>query len=213
MSVTTDFTDFCNNLRMSDDTVGKIGYRCGQITRRINADYRSLVSETAYSFFVGSYGRGTEIHTSDIDMMVELPYEVFARFNAYSSNGQSALLQEVKEVIKRTYSSSFVKGDGQVVGIDFSDNISFEIVPVFKNNDGTYTYPDSNGGGLWRVTNPKKEIEAMNQRNADTNKNLKRLCRMARAWKDNCNVPISGILIDTLAKYEWREIYGSKYPG
>lgn len=22
---------------------------------------------------------------------------------------------------------------------------------------------------------------------------------MARAWKDNCNVPISGILIDTLA--------------
>ena len=39
----------------------------------------------------------------------------------------------------------------------------------------------------------------MNSRNKDTNKNLKRLCRMARAWKGKCNVPMSGILIDTLA--------------
>lgn len=39
----------------------------------------------------------------------------------------------------------------------------------------------------------------MNSRDATTNKNLKRLCRMARAWKDKCNVPMSGILIDTLA--------------
>src|SRR5699024_8982356 len=39
----------------------------------------------------------------------------------------------------------------------------------------------------------------MKNRNTVTNKNLKRLCRMARAWKGNCNVSISGILIDTLA--------------
>ncbi|WP_231554732.1 hypothetical protein [Planococcus sp. PAMC 21323] len=35
--------------------------------------------------------------------------------------------------------------------------------------------------------------------NKTTNKNLKRLCRMARSWKAECSVPISGILIDTLA--------------
>ena len=35
--------------------------------------------------------------------------------------------------------------------------------------------------------------------NTATNKNLKRLCRMIRAWKNNCNVPLNGILIDTLA--------------
>lgn len=39
----------------------------------------------------------------------------------------------------------------------------------------------------------------MNTRNNDTNKNLKRLCRMAQAWKKNYNVSMSGILIDTLA--------------
>ena len=118
---------------------------------------------------------------------------------SYSTNGQSALLQEVKGVLQKTYSTSFVKGDGQVIGINFTDGINFEIVPAFINKDDSYTYPDSNDGGSWKTTDPRKEIVAMNTRNSDTNKNLKRLCRMARAWKEKCNVSMSGIWIDTLA--------------
>ncbi|WP_028043407.1 SMODS domain-containing nucleotidyltransferase [Candidatus Stoquefichus massiliensis] len=200
MSVSDYFSTFCSNLRMSTDTVSKIQYRYHQITKRINTDYRNSSSETAYSLYVGSYGRGTEIWTSDIDMIVQLPYETYAKFNAYTSNGQSALLQEVKTVLQKTYSTSYVKGDGQVIGINFDDGINFEIVPAFINKDGSsYTYPDSNNGGSWKTTDPKKEIEAINDRNKLVNKNLKRLCRMARAWKKKCNVSMSGILIDTLA--------------
>lgn len=199
MSVSDYFSTFCSNLRMSSDTVSTIQYRYHQITKRINLDYRNSSSETAYSLYVGSYGRGTEIWTSDIDMIVQLPYETYAKFDAYSSNGQSALLQEVKGVLQKTYSTSFVKGDGQVIGINFTDGINFEIVPAFINKDDSYTYPDSNDGGSWKTTDPRKEIAAMNTRNSDTNKNLKRLCRMARAWKEKCNVSMSGILIDTLA--------------
>ena len=100
MSVSDYFSTFCSNLRMSSDTVSTIQYRYHQITKRINLDYRNSSSETAYSLYVGSYGRGTEIWTSDIDMIVQLPYETYAKFDAYSSNGQSALLQEVKGVAK-----------------------------------------------------------------------------------------------------------------
>lgn len=199
MSVSDYFSTFCSNLRMSSDTVSTIQYRYHQITKRINLDYWNNSSETAHSLYVGSYGRGTEIWTSDIDIIVQLPYSTYEKFNAYQSNGQSALLQEVKRVLQKTYSTSYVKGDGQVIGINFSDGIDFEIVPAFINTDGSYTYPDSNNGGSWRITDPKKEIDAMNSRNNDTNKNLKRLCRMVRAWKEKCNVPMSGILIDTLA--------------
>lgn len=199
MSVSDYFSTFCSNLRMDSDTVSTIQYRYHQITKRINLDYWNSSSETTHSLYVGSYGRGTEIWTSDIDIIVQLPYSTYEKFNAYKSNGQSALLQEVKGVLQKTYSTSYVKGDGQVIGINFSDGINFEIVPAFINTDGSYTYPDSNNGGSWRITDPKKEIDAMNSRNKDTNKNLKRLCRMARAWKGNCNVPMSGILIDTLA--------------
>ncbi|WP_075982868.1 SMODS domain-containing nucleotidyltransferase [Bacillus massilinigeriensis] len=200
MSVTDNFRTFCSNLRMSSDTINKIQSRYHQITKRINLDYWNSSSEVNHSLYVGSYGRGTEIFTSDIDIIVQLPYATYVKFNNYSSNGQSALLQEVKEVLKKTYSSSYLKGDGQVIGINFSDGINFEIVPGFLNSDNkSYTYPDSNNGGSWKTTDPRSEIEAMDKLNKDTNKNLKRLCRMIRAWKNTWNVPMSGILIDTLA--------------
>lgn|SRR5690625_931938 len=199
MSVSNNFSTFCSNLRMSNDTVTKIQNRYKKITKRINGDYWNSISETSNSLYVGSYGRGTEIWTSDIDMIVRLPYKTYEKFNNYRSNGQSALLQEVRESLQKTYSTSHVKADGQVIGINFDDGISFEIVPVFKNKDGSYTYPDSNNGGVWKVTDPVSEISAINVSNRATNKNLKRLCRMARAWKSKCNVPLNGILIDTLA--------------
>ena len=199
MSVSEDFSVFNANLRMSDETVTTIKRRYHQITKRINQDYWNSDSETEHGLYVGSYGRGTEIWTSDIDMIVRLPYPTYEKFNNYSGNGQSALLQEVKYVLQKTYRTSHLKGDGQVIGIDFTDGISFEIVPAFINKNGSYTYPDTNNGGNWKITDPKKEIYAMNTENKESNKNLKRLCRMARAWKQNCNVPMSGILIDTLA--------------
>lgn len=198
MSISQDFEGFCENLKMKDTTVSSISYRYKKIVKRINQSYWESDSETAHGLYVGSYGRGTEIWTSDIDMIVQLPYKTYKRFNDYSTNGQSALIQHVKEELCKTYSTSHVKGDGQVIGINFTDKINFEIVPVFVNNDGSYTYPDSNNGGSWKTTNPKAEIFAMNEMNRQKNKNLKRLCRMARAWKDKCNVSMSGMLLDTL---------------
>lgn len=199
MSVSDYFSTFCSNLRMDSETVSTIQYRYKQITKRINIDYWGSTSDTSHSLYVGSYGRGTEIWTSDIDIIVQLPKWVYDKFDKYTTNGQSALLQDVKAVLQKTYSTSYLKGDGQVIGINFTDGINFEIVPAFLNNDNSYTYPDTNNGGTWKVTDPRKEISAMDTRNIATNKNLKRLCRMARAWKGKCSVPMSGILIDTLA--------------
>lgn len=199
MSVSEYFSTFCSNLRMDESVVSKIQSRYHQITKRINIEYWNTESSVTHSLYVGSYGRGTEIWTSDIDVLVQLPYATYEKFNKYRGNGQSALLQEVKSCLQKTYSTSHIRGDGQVIVIDFSDGITFEIVPAFINKDESYTYPNTNDGGSWKTTDPKNEIEAMNTKNKDTNKNLKRLCRMARAWKQTCNVPMSGILMDTLA--------------
>ena len=199
MSVSEWFRTFCTNIKMSTETLSTISGRYHSITKRINIDYYNSDSDTNHSFYVGSFGRGTEILTSDIDMLVQLPYETYKKFNAYSSNGQSALLQEVKSVIQKTYSRTYLKADGQIISIPFSDGIDFEVLPAFLNSDGTYTYPNSNNGGSWKITDPKAEIDAVNIMNNNCNKNLKRLCRMARAWRDKNNVAISGILIDVLA--------------
>lgn len=193
------FDTLCSRLRFSDDDQNTISTRYHAITKRINTDFWGSSSDVNHSFYVGSYGRDTEIYTSDIDMLVVLPYEIYARFDAYSSNGQSALLQEVKKSIERTYSVTKIKADGQIISVPFSDGISFEVLPAFLNNDGSYTFANANDGGSWKITDPKAEIEAVAELNKECNRNLKRLSKMARVWKDKNSVDISGILLDILA--------------
>lgn len=198
MSVAGNFENFCKNLRMSPDVIDNISYRTKRITKQLNIDFWESTSEVNHSFYSGSYGRGTDIYTSDIDLLMVLPYSYYEKYNSYKHNGQSALLQAVKESIENTY-KSYKRADGQVVKVDFTDGISYEVVPCFLNNDNeSFTYPDTNGGGSWKTTNPKAEIKAFNEMNRDSNKNLKRLCRMMRAWKNKNNVQMSGYLIDTL---------------
>ena len=206
ISVSQDFTEFCKNLRMNSSTVKDIQTRYHAITKRINKDFWSTESETNHSFYVGSYGIGTAIYTSDIDIVVELPWSEYTKYNAYSGNGQTALLQAVKTSLQKTYSSSNVGGDGQVVVIDFSNGIKFEIVPAFILNEDTYIYPDTHNGGSWKYMKPKEEMAVFSGRNSISNNNLKKLCRMARAWNSNMSVLMSGILIDTIA-YRFMQSY------
>ena len=199
MGVSEKFTIFCRELRMSDDAVNSTASRYKRITQRLNRDYWNSESLTSHSLYVGSYGRGTDIHVSDVDIIFQLPYAKYAQYSDYAGNGQSALLQEVKNSIQKTY-KSYIRADGQVIKVDFTDGICFEVVPGFINKDDrSYTYPDTNDGGKWRTTDPRSEIAAINVANNECNKNLKRLCRMARAWKDRWSVAVGGLLIDTLA--------------
>ena len=49
------------------DTRKKISARYKRITKAVNLSFWNSISETAHSFYVGSYGRGTAIDTSDLD--------------------------------------------------------------------------------------------------------------------------------------------------
>ena len=199
MSISTKFENFNENIRISPDNKDSISYRYKQITKRLNLDFWTSNSETSHSLYVGSYGRDTDIHVSDVDMLFQLPYNVYVQYNNYDGNGQSALLQVIKNSLEKTYSTSHMKGDGQIIGINFKDGICFEIVPCFINTDGSFTYPDTNNGGSWKRTNPKPEKKEIQDKNIEWNRNLKRLCRMIRAWKDKWDVKMGGLLIDTLA--------------
>lgn len=192
------FSTFCSNIQVANG--GTISLRYKAITKRLNTDFWGTSSETSHSLYIGSYGRSTAIHgTSDVDMIFELPYSVYRQYNGYITNGQSALLQAVRSSLRTTYPATGIGADGQVLQVPFNDGITFELVPAFANTNSSYTYPDSNGGGSWKVTNPRPEIAAIRTRNSACNGNLIRLCRMMRSWKDQWGVPISGLLIDTLA--------------
>lgn len=76
MGVNTWFRKFHENIYINQSIVDKIQCRYKAITRRINLEYWDSYSELKHSFYSGSYGKGTEVKTSDIDIVVELPYSV-----------------------------------------------------------------------------------------------------------------------------------------
>ena len=195
---------------ISQDTRSKISMRYKAITKAVNSEFRNSQSDTMYSLYVGSYGRGTAVDTSDIDILVELPEAEYYRFDSQKGNGQSRLLQAVKNTILETYPRTNIKADGQVVKVAFSDGMLFEVLPAFKNWDNSYKYPDTNMGGNWRSTNPKAEQDAMQQKNRNSNGLLYDTCKHIRRIRDDnfSSYTLSGIVIDcfvyqAIADWHW----------
>ena len=185
------------------DTQSSIAVRYKTITRAINREFWDSTSDTAHSLYVGSYGRGTAIDTSDIDILLELPKSEYNRYDYYKGNGQSRLLQAVKSAIQSSYSRTDIRADGQVVKVLFSDGMKIEALPAFANKDWTgkvtYQYPDTNMGGNWRSTNPKAEQTAMKEKNDFSNGLLFDTCKHMRFIRDNyySSYHLSGIVIDS----------------
>lgn len=190
---------------ISLDTRSTISKRYHTITAAVNQAFWNSQNNTQHSLYVGSYGRGTAIDTSDIDILMELPESEYTRYDSVAGNGQSRLLQAVKNAIENSYPRSEIHADGQVIKILFSDEMRFEILPAFKPRDylynisNPYTYPDTNMGGNWRSTNPKAEQEAMKEKNKISNGLLYDTCKHFRMVRDNyfSSYHLSGIVIDS----------------
>lgn len=191
------FKTFRDNLTVRN--ASDISSAYSNITTRLNKDFWNSESDSTHCLQIGSYGRHTAIHgISDLDMAFELPWELYEKYREYEGNGPSALLQEVRKSLKTRYPKTEIKGDGQVVVISFSGFV-VEVLPAFVDEEADgYRFPDSNDGGSWRICKPRQEIDAVNTRNVDTNRNYKHICKMIRAWKNNHGVNLSGMLIDTL---------------
>lgn len=168
------------------------------VTKKCNQAFWNSESEKDHATKVGSFGRGTAINgTSDLDMLFVLPDELYTQYDEYEGNGQSALLQKVKDVLLEKYPTSDITADGQVIKFNHTKFL-IEILPCFSLVDGSFRFANTNNGGSWEITKPIEEIEEINRLNSETGGVLKNLCKMIRAWKNKNGVPIGGFLIDTL---------------
>ena len=193
MTVSEMFTEFLTSLKM--DNIDQISRLYGEITESLNKKFRNTESKTDNSLQVGSYGRRSAIKgISDLDMLYIMPQE---KWQKYKDGKQYSLLTDTRDAISKRYPDTNVKVDRLVVTVTFS-KFQIEVQPVFEQSDKSYKYPDTYNGGSWKITKPREELSAMKEFNSEKNDNLRRLCKMARAWKNKHGVGMGGLLIDTL---------------
>lgn len=195
MTVAEMFSEFVGNLTIANTET--ISARYGELTAALNKQFRDTESKEANTLQVGSFGRKTGIGgISDLDMLYIMPKTKWDDYN--KDQGQLKLLQDAKDAILKRYPKTVVRVDRLVVTVTYND-FHVEVQPVFEQDDQSYKYPDTKDGGSWKITKPREEMKAVADLDDTKNSNLRRLCKMARAWKNKHGVGMGGLLIDTLA--------------
>ena len=206
--VTQRFSQFNKNITLTDNQIQDGSTKHHGVRNCLNSHYYNLSNGTSNSMLVGSWSKLTRVRPPrDIDVLFILPSSVYERFDKYVGNKQSAILQEVKTVLKKTYPDTEMKGDGQVIIVKFS-TMNVEVVPAFKLQNGQYWICNTNNGGSYQKTDPVAEINTISIASSDSNNNLRPIIRMLKTWQDYCNVPLKSfyielIVIDFLRQSEW----------
>ena len=199
IAVRPRFEQFHHELSLTSIQVDDGKTKRAGVVNCLNRHYHGVSSETDNSFFIGSWGKQTAIRPPrDVDIYFRLPPAVYHRFQNYVGNRQSALLQEVKNVLSITYPNTDMSGDGQVVLVHFG-SYAVEVVPAFYLTNGNYCICDTNNGGSYKETNPPAEAAYIEQVDAANNRNLRPLIRMLKAWQDCCSVPLKSFQLELVA--------------
>lgn len=194
------FTLGLSNLALTDTQFTDGFGKSTGVAASLNRHYWDDSDGSNNRMVVGSWAKKTTIRPpTDVDQLHILPDSVYHDFKRKQGNVQSQLLQEVKNVLLNTYSQTNMRGDGQVVVVSFN-SITIEIVPAFHAQGGGFLTCDTNSGGSWKHIYPEAEIEILGAKDDAYNGNLRKLTKLLKRWKRECNVPIKSFHIEQLVK-------------
>jgi len=153
-----------------------------------NNYYSSKYNGTS-KFLFGSYKKKTNIrpmnNMQDVDVLFKIPKEIFEKFDNYKSNGQSALLQEIRSILSKTFTTTDkISGWGKVVlvkTIDRTHNI--EVLPAIELENKTFKIPNSENDGKWEIFDPREDINNFQDSDKRVDGLVKVVTRMLKSWK------------------------------
>ena len=193
------FSGFLSNLELTSLQLTDGWAKQGRVREVLNRHYWQVQSDQANGFVTGSWGKNLQVRPPrDVDLLFFLPASEYARFEQRAGNKQSQLLQDVKSVLERTYGETTMRGDGQVVVVQFTST-PVEVIPAFVLGDGTYWICDTWNGGRYVQTAPHEEIQALDISDTANSGATRRLIRMAKQWQRHCNVPIKSFQLERIA--------------
>lgn len=183
------FKNFLNNITLTSSQQEDAKKKYTGVCQKLYSKYYGAREfDRNKKFLFGSYKTKTNIRPlismQDVDVLFKIPQDVFDKFDKYKGNGQAALLQEVKDVLKEKYTTTdTIKAWGKVVLVQFSENHhNVELLPALEQEDGTFLIPNSENGGFWDTFDPKSEVEKFIESNDCTDNLTRDLAKMLKAW-------------------------------
>ena len=198
VTVAQRFNQFLSNLNLTSDQRANGVSRREAVVEVLNRHYWGTTSKTANSVYVGSWAKATRVRPPrDVDVLFELPKAVYDRFALRAGNKQSQLLQEVKDVLAKSYSTTAIRGDGPVVVVPFT-SFNVELIPAFSLVGGGHWVAMTDNGGHYKKADYSAESNAISTSDK-ANGNCRDLVRMMKCWQRYCSVPIKSFHIELLA--------------
>lgn len=183
------FKKFSEEIRLTSNQSDDAKTKYTGVCKVLHKKYYENNYDGKSKLLFGSYKTKTNIRPisemQDVDVLFKIPQNTFDKFNNYDSNGQSALLQEIKDVLKNTYNTTDkISGWGKVVLVKMADGShNIEVLPALENEDGTFTIPETANGGSWENFDPRKQVVEFTTSNSDTSGLTADLARMMKSWK------------------------------
>lgn len=160
------------------------------------------------SFITGSYRRNTMIaplSSADVDIFVVL------HSSYYNANGEAALLDRVKAVLRKTYTRTpEISRSGQAVTITFTD-FKVDLVPAFRRQGGEFLIPNTRAN-QWIPTDPKEHVRLWSHGNAAHNGDLVPLIKMIKQWNRSHNNLMRSFHLETLILNALTHVKISSFP-
>jgi len=212
MSVEQQFEQFYERIQLTSSQIEDAKTKYNGVCKKLHDYY---YPENEYSgatkLLIGSYGKRTNIRPPrDVDVLFFMPDERFDQYDDNESNGQSQLLQDIKNVLSEKYTTTDkIKGWGKVVLIEFSDGThNIELLPAWEQDNGKFIIPNTESGGFWETWDPRAEIQKIEDSDHSTQGKTRFLIRVIKKWSENCSTKLKSFEIE---KYVLEFLSGHEY--
>ena len=186
-----EFLDFINEITLTQCQCEDAQTKYTGVCQKLYSHYYNGEYDDGKKYLFGSYKTKTNVRPltedQDVDVLFKIPQSTYDKFDKYESNGQAALLQEVRNILKEKYTTTdTIKAWGKVVLVQFQENHhNVELLPALEQDDGAFLIPNSENGGSWETFDPRAEVERFQTSNESTNGLTRELAKMLKTWAYN----------------------------
>lgn len=186
-----EFLDFINEITLTHCQCEDAQTKYTGVCQKLYSHYYNGEYDDGKKYLFGSYKTKTNVRPltedQDVDVLFKIPQSTYDKFDKYESNGQAALLQEVRNILKEKYTiTDTIKAWGKVVLVQFQENHhNVELLPALEQDDGAFLIPNSENGGSWETFDPRAEVKRFQTSNENTSGLTRELAKMLKAWAHN----------------------------